>query len=109
MPAFDISFKIDLKKILKQMGTSSMFNPRNGDFSVISDEDLFVSDVLHRAQIKVNEEGSEAAASTAVIMGLRSGQTRTQEFRVDEPFIYVIYDNLNRFPLFIGRILNPSK
>ena len=111
MPAFDISFGIGLKKVLAQMGMSSMFNPRPGNFSVISDNDLFVKDVLHRAQIEVNEEGSKSAAATAVIVGGRSGKPppKTREFRVDQPFVYVIYDNLNRFPLFIGRILNPSR
>merc|ERR1712165_555642 len=109
MPAFETTFKTELKDTLEAMGVSTLF--RTADLDDISDEPLYVSDVLHKAQVKINEEGSEAAAATAVIVNTRSGgpsRPRHLEFRVDQPFVFIIHDNANKLPLFIGRIINPS-
>merc|ERR1712012_592398 len=109
MPAFETTFKTELKDILEAMGVSTLFRTPNLDD--ISDEPLYVSDVLHKAQVKINEEGSEAAAATGVIVNTRSGGPSFQhqrEFRVDQPFVFIINDNANKLPLFIGRIINPS-
>ena len=109
MPAFETTFKTELKDTLEAMGVSTLF--RTADLDDISDEPLYVSDVLHKAQVKINEEGSEAAAATAVIVNTRSGgpsRPRHHEFRVDQPFVFIIHDNANKLPLFIGRIINPS-
>merc|ERR1712165_112396 len=109
MPAFETTFKTELKDTLEAMGVSTLF--RTADLDDISDEPLYVSDVLHKAQVKINEEGSEAAAATAVIVNTRSGgpsRPRHLEFRVDQPFVFIIHDNVNKLPLFIGRIINPS-
>jgi len=109
MPAFETTFKTELKDILEAMGVSTLF--RTPNLVDISDEPLYVSDVLHKAQVKINEEGSEAAAATAVIVNTRSGGPsfqRQREFRVDQPFVFIINDNANKLPLFIGRIINPS-
>ena len=108
MPAFQISFDIDLKQVLRSMGITSMFDPENANFTEMSNDELFVKDVFHRAHINVNEKGSEAAATTTVIQGTRSLPQDVSEFRVDRPFIYIIYDIRNRIPLFVGRMLNPS-
>merc|ERR1712061_978538 len=109
MPAFETTFKTEMKDTLELMGVSNLFRtPNLGD---ISDEPLYVSDVLHKAQVKINEEGSEAAAATGVIVNTRSGGPsfqRQPEFRVDQPFVFIIHDNANKLPLFIGRIINPS-
>ena len=109
MPAFETTFKTEMKDTLELMGVSTLFRtPNLGD---ISDEPLYVSDVLHKAQVKINEEGSEAAAATGVIVNTRSGGPsfqRQPEFRVDQPFVFIIHDNANKLPLFIGRIINPS-
>ena len=109
MPAFETTFKTELKDTLESMGVNTLFKDANLDD--ISDEPLYVSDVLHKAQVKINEEGSEAAAATAVIVNTRSGGPsfqRQREFRVDQPFVFIIHDNANKLPLFIGRIINPS-
>jgi len=109
MPAFETTFKTELKDTLEAMGVRTLF--RTADLDDISDEPLYVSDVLHKAQVKINEEGSEAAAATAVIVNTRSGgpsRPRHLEFRVDQPFVFIIHDNANKLPLFIGRIINPS-
>merc|ERR1712198_707104 len=109
MPAFETTFKTEMKDTLELMGVSTLF--RTPNLSDISDEPLYVSDVLHKAQVKINEEGSEAAAATGVIVNTRSGGPsfqRQPEFRVDQPFVFIIHDNANKLPLFIGRIINPS-
>merc|ERR1712012_861997 len=109
MPAFETTFKTELKGTLEAVGVCTLF--RSPDLDDISDEPLYVSDVLHKAQVKINEEGSEAAAATAVIVNTRSGgpsRPRHLEFRVDQPFVFIIHDNANKLPLFIGRIINPS-
>lgn len=106
MPAFETSFKTGLKETLEIMGINTLFNM--AELDDISDEPLNVSDVLHKAQVKVNEEGSEAAAPTAVVVNIGSGGPRFPEFRVNRPFVFIIHDSVNNLPLFVGRIINPS-
>ena len=64
-----------------------------------------VLQVLHKAVVEVNEQGSEAAAATAVIMKARM---RVQEFKVDYPFLFCIRDNRSGAVLFLGRVYNPN-
>ena len=86
-----------------------MFDVQKANFSLITDDELFVGEVLHKAKIRVDEKGSEAAAVTGISVGVR-GYPSVQEdyFNVDQPFIYAIYDTKNELPLFIGRMLNPT-
>jgi serpin B len=67
--------------------------------------DLFISAVIHKAFVDVNEEGTEAAAATAVVMG--KGLQRELVFRADHPFIFLIRDTRSRSILFTGRMVNP--
>ena len=82
------------------------------DFSGMSEtEALMISDVFHKAFVKVDEEGTEAAAATAVVMALTSApmeEPEPIEIRVDKPFIFLIWDFQTRNILFVGRVLNPS-
>jgi serpin B len=71
--------------------------------------DLFISAVIHKAYVDVNEEGTEAAAATAVTMKLTSvGPTRIPVFQADHPFLFLIRDNHSGSILFIGRVMNPN-
>ena len=73
-------------------------------------KDLFISDVIHKAFVAVDEEGTEAAAATAVIMELAgAAQPPDNQFIVDRPFIFIIRDTVSGQVLFIGRVLNPSQ
>merc|ERR1719278_1112593 len=62
LPRFTVDFKSELVSALRRNGVRSMFNPDQADFSLISDQPLRVSNILHQAKVEVNEEGSEAAA-----------------------------------------------
>ena len=108
MPAFKSSFQANMNDVLQQLGSISMFDPTNANFSLITDEKLWVGDVLHKANIIVDEKGSEAAAVTGISVGVRGYPDAEDEyFYVDRPFIYAIYDTKNKMPLFIGRLMDP--
>jgi serine protease inhibitor len=106
LPKFEMSFEVKgLMKKLQSMGVSSLFDETNSNLSNISDEPLYVSKMSHNAVIKVNEEGSEAAAVTVVELQTRSID---REFIVNRPFLFYIVDHQSNIPLFVGRIIDPN-
>jgi serpin B len=97
-----------LKEILGGLGMASAFDPERADFSGISQEHLFVSDVVHNAVIKVIEKGTEAAAATAVIgAGSALPVGPVLDVKADRPFLFAIYDRGTNATLFQGRVLKP--
>ncbi|XP_055317899.1 antichymotrypsin-2-like isoform X3 [Sitodiplosis mosellana] len=106
IPKFKVEFEISLNDVLKKMGMSDMFSKSNADLSGLleSPEPLYVSNVVHKAFIEVNEEGSEAAAATAIMMMKCSMLIQRQRiiFRADHPYIYFISDTTNTCPIFTG-------
>ncbi|HUW19199.1 MAG TPA: serpin family protein [Sedimentisphaerales bacterium] len=109
VPKFQMSRQFGLAGILESMGMTDAFSPR-ADFSGISgNKDLFISAVIHKAYVDVNEEGTEAAAATGIVMKLTAvGPSRTPVFRADHPFVFLIRDNHSGSILFIGRTVNPK-
>lgn len=109
IPKFKMTSQFALASVLKSMGMINAFSP-NADFSGMNGRrDLFISAVIHKAYVDVNEEGTEAAAATAVTMKLTSvGPTRIPVFRADHPFLFLIRDNHSGSILFIGRVMNPN-
>jgi len=108
MPKFEIESSYGLKEILSAMGMKNAFEA--ADFSGINGKtDLFISDILHKAYVSVDEEGTEAAAATAVIISLTSMPEAPVEMTLDQPFIFMIRDNETGTILFIGRVMNPVK
>ena len=88
------------------MGMGDMFSDATADFSGINgDRSLYVSKVMQKVFVEVNEEGSEAAAATRVRARSRE---RENEFTVDHPFIFVIRDTLTGMALFQGRVTDPT-
>jgi len=79
---------------------TGMANPVNPD------EGLCVSKVFHRAIVKVDERGTEAAAATAVVMMVRGVAFEVEEFRVDHPFLFFIRDTASGLILFVGRVVD---
>ncbi len=110
VPKFKMTSQFSLASVLKSMGMTDAFSPEAADFSGITGgRDLFISAVIHKAYVDVNEEGTEAAAATGVTMRLTSaGPSQTPIFRADHPFLFLIRDNHSRSILFIGRVMNPK-
>lgn len=105
LPKFTVEKSIeDLNAILQDMGMKTAFAD-DADFDSIG-EDLFVSEVIHKAKIEVDEDGTKAAAVTAVLVGETCALTEEVPivFEADRPFIYVIQDTQTGMILFMGRV-----
>jgi serpin B len=108
LPRFKVESGFDLAKTLEAMGMKQAFTPE-ADFSGMDGRrDLFISAVIHKAYADVNEEGTEAAAATAVLM-TRAAARINPIFRADHPFVFLIRDTRSGSVLFLGRVVNPSK
>jgi len=110
MPKFDITSKSSLVDALEQLNITDIFNDLNANLSGISDnKNLKVGDILHAATIKVDEEGSEAAAATSIGIDIRTAAIGPNtEIILDRPFLFSIVDNEGVI-LFSGKIMNPTK
>jgi serpin B len=109
LPKFTFESGLGLSGTLGAMGMADAFSPDRADFSGMTGaRDLFISDVIHKAFIAVDEKGTEAAAATAVIMETTSAPLYDVILKVDRPFLFVIRDTVNGQILFIGRVLNPQ-
>ncbi|XP_078172345.1 serpin-ZXA-like [Carex rostrata] len=113
LPKFKISFGFESKKVLKGLGLELPFSETCQDLTeMVVDtsvgEDLYVGSVFHKAFVEVNEEGTEAAAATAVqIVGMSAYIGGVTEFVADHPFVFVIREEITGVVLFVGRVLNP--
>jgi serpin B len=108
LPKFEFTTSsISIKDVLVAMGMVDAFSPGIADFSKIDGtRGLYISDVLHKAFISVDESGTEAAAATAIVFERVS--TDVPYFNANHPFIYLIRDRETQTILFIGRTMNPS-
>lgn len=107
LPKFKFETKYELQDLLSGMGMVDAFALPPADFSGISGQkDLYITKVIHQAIIEVNEEGSEAAAATAVIMGVKA-VLHKPVFKADRPFLFLIRHNETGSILFMGRVNNP--
>lgn len=112
LPRFTNEFSLNLTKTLPQMGMSDAFTPGVADFSGMDEmRDLFLSLVLHKAWVQVNEAGTEAAAATVVVgtTAIAGGGPPPPGFRADHPFVFFIRDTQTGNLLFLGRLTNPSQ
>lgn len=108
MPVFETSSAFDLSKPLGSLGIVDAFT-MDADFSGMDGTtELFISAVLHKAFVSVDEAGTEAAAATAVVMQLKAVMQPPVEVSVDRPFVFLIRDNQSGTILFMGRILDPT-
>ena len=109
MPKFDFETAINANDVLQQLGMIEAFIPDGADFSGITMEDpLYISDVVHKATITVDEQGTEAAAATAVIMATKSMPISDPINLVfDRPFMYAIMHEPTGTILFLGRVVQP--
>ena len=110
LPKFKFESEFGLADQLRALGMPDAFDPDKADFSGMSDRDaLYISAVIHKAFVAVDEKGTEAAAATAVIVGVTSAPMFDVTLTIDRPFIFLIRDLPTGQILFIGRVLNPAQ
>jgi serpin B len=109
MPKFRVESSFSLVEALAALGMPSAFSDVANFSGMDGTRDLFITDVLHKAFVDVDEEGTEAAAATAVIVGLKSAMPQEPvEVVVDRPFMFLIRDIKTGAVLFVGRVMDPS-
>jgi len=111
MPRFKVTSELRLDQMLASMGMSDAFNHEKADLSGMDGkkDNLFIGVAIHKAYVDVNEEGTEAAAATAVGIQTTSMPAPTPVFRADHPFLFMIRHNSTGAILFMGRVVNPLK
>lgn len=110
MPRFKYAFELKLNDVLSDMGMVKAFSSQNADFSKISDQQLYISSVMHKSYIDVNENGTEAAAVTSVTVSATSigvDEPKKTYFTVNRPFVYAITEKDTGAILFMGRVALP--
>ena len=116
VPKFELEYSVDsvLQAVLKNMGITDVFDERKANLSKIgtakNNGNLFVSDIIHKTALKVDENGTKAAAVTAIKIdatsALREEPVYDIEFIVDRPFILMIRDTVSGMVLFMGEVNN---
>lgn len=104
LPKFSVQYSTELSELFRTLGASDVFDPERADLSGIGDE-LYVSRILHKTSVTVNETGTEAAAATAAEIMLKSVRPmRGKAVILDRPFLYMIVDLKTNIPVFIGTV-----
>ena len=112
MPRFEFDSQFQLAETLKAMGMPDAFDSSASDFSGMDGKSchagdqacLYIGDIIHKAFVSVDEEGTEAAAATAVEMAAASASLPTISVTIDRPFIFLIRDRATNTILFVGRV-----
>ena len=108
IPKFEFETKYNLINPMKDLGIRDAFDEKNADFQGITDERIYLDKAVHKAFVNVNEEGTEAAAITALVGRFTSGPPEpVDEFVADHPFMFVIQEKESGKILFIGRLVSP--
>ncbi len=113
LPRFKTEYSSSLKTALSALGMADAFDPNKADLNGIlppgaTSERLFISDALHKTFLSVDEQGTEAAAATAVIVGIASVPANPFKMVVDRPFLLAIADKPTGTILFLGSISEPK-
>jgi len=110
LPRFTMTWRVLLARVLKTMGMPLAFNASKADFTTMNGgkEPLWIDEVIHKAFVDVNEEGTEAAAATAVMMVGAAAPSEPAVFRANHPFLFLIRDTRSGAILFLGRVVNPK-
>lgn len=112
LPRFKLETEYDLVDPMRALGMNDAFDPLRADFSAMagSPGDLFIGGIIHKAFVEVNEEGTEAAAATAVVMRMTSmPMDPPPVFRADHPFLFLIREHGTGAILFAGRLTDPGE
>jgi len=109
MPKFEFRTQAGLNNALGALGMTTAFDPSTADFSgMTKEETLYISDVIHEAYIAVDEEGTEAAAATAIVMRDGGMPMEPLVLTIDRPFMFALRDLETGAVLFMGRVTDPT-
>lgn len=112
LPRMELSYKVQLNRALQGLGMASAFDPARAEFGEIRPvstvQNMYISEVNHQAVLKVNEEGTEAAAATSIGFRVTSLPAYEFHFVADRPFLVAIRDEVTGTLLFIGSVADPD-
>lgn len=111
LPRFEIERELQLNQLLYALGAGELLSPGAADlrgFVADGEPSLHLGDAIHRARIEVTEEGTTAAAATAIFTFRSSRPTEPAIFKANHPFVYLIYDKHGRTVLFTGIFRSPA-
>lgn len=110
MPKYTLDYQLNMNDVLKKLGMKQAFDGGKADFSALGNmeggQNIFISRVVHKTHIEVDESGTRAAAVTAVEMKPTSFPVYEKSVILDRPFVYAIVDNATGMPIFIGTVEN---
>ncbi|XP_036891381.1 serpin B3 [Sturnira hondurensis] len=107
LPRFKVEESYNLQEVMSALGMVAAFSPRDADFSgMTGSQELVVSKIQHKSFVEVTEEGTEAAAASAIIM-CKSALLFVETFHCDHPFLFFIKHNTTNSILFFGRVASP--
>ncbi|MBR0230243.1 MAG: hypothetical protein IJL94_02530 [Erysipelotrichaceae bacterium] len=117
IPAFDLKYDTSLTDVLKALGVKDVFDPFVSDLSdirdIVGDSRLYVSDVIHKTNVKIDENGFEGAAVTAILVKDTAVSVPVQrpkkEVIIDRPFVFMIIDRNTGTAIFTGKVVNLNK
>lgn len=108
-PKHSVESKLELEQVLPALGMPTAFQPGKADFSgMTTEEQLFISAVIHQANMDVDEKGTTAAAATAVVMRATALPAEPVTLRLDKPFYFALRDIPTGTILFLGRVSDPT-
>ena len=108
MPKFTFTQELSLRGILSQLGLPSLFDPELADLSAMNGrKDLYVSDIVHKSFIEINEQGSEVSSASGIIVA-KTAYAPPVEFNVNHPFVFMIREKKSGSVLFVGRVVKPT-
>ena len=108
MPRFEFACETKMNEVLKGLGMPLAFDPIRADFSRMAtspEENIYISEALHKAFIAVDELGTKAGAATKVVMETFGTISESKSVTLDRPFLFAIIDNATNLPVFLGTAL----
>jgi hypothetical protein len=110
LPGFTVDTALSLTDQLRAAGVTDLFDPRSVDLSGIAGDPgyLVATDLVHRAAVKVDEKGTEAAAATAMVFEATGALAEPLPITVDRSFIFAVHDVSTGAPLFLGQVIDPT-
>lgn len=110
LPRFKLQCQGSVVSQIQQLGLTDVFTEKSNLSGISSTTNLVVSDIIHKADIEVNEEGSTASAATAILVNTLSLSDNNDDmvFNANHPFLAILVDKMNSIPLFMAKIFNPE-